>query len=825
MKNKGLRFTLIALFLSINILFLVWMNFYHEWHFAVVHLMYLVIVFTAFAYRKILFPVTFALIAIHLALDYLEMDQFTINPIIESLLQFIFAFLFYVLLTRIERSQVRYKNAIDSAQLGTWEWNIQTGHCTFNERWADMIGYDIKEIEPHIRSWIKHAHPEDLQVSNQSLENVFQKRERFYDVTVRMKHKEGHWIWVRDRGEVIQRNLFGKPILMVGTHWDVTEEKVLEQALSHSHDLMQYIIHHSQSAIAVHDNDLRYLFVSQKYIEQYQVKETNIIGKHHYDVFPDLPQKWRDVHQRVLKGEIVSADRDIYIKANGSHEWTRWECRPWYEKDGSIGGLIVYTEVITKLIEKEVELENTTQMLSSIMNHMPIGIALNTVHPSVKFTYMNDHFPALYGTTKERLMSGESFWEVVYEDEHQRKKIQKQVEKDALTMDPSKMQWHHVPILKDGKIIRYVSAYNLPVKDSDMQISIVMDVTEQKTKEEEILKLSYQDFLTGIPNRRYLSVAFEEMEDQQLYPIGLMIMDLNGLKLINDTFGQEKGNQALCQVADVLKAVKRENDVIARIGGDEFVMLLPSTDETALLQMKNQIEERIEINTIENIHYSLGIGLAIKEDQHESYQESLRRAEEDMYKRKVLEGRSTRNRAIMGILTVLTDKFAVEKRHSERVSDFCYQIGKALNLSKDELEELKLAGLLHDIGKVSVPDDILDKPAKLNPTEWVSMKEHTIHGYNILRAADEYSNLALYALTHHEKMDGTGYPNGLTRDEIPLFSRIIAVADAYEAMTSDRPYRLALSKKQAIDELLAHSGTQFDEQITAVFIDQVLNVE
>jgi PAS domain S-box-containing protein len=120
------------------------------------------------------------------------------------------------------------------------------------------------------------------------------------------------------------------------------------KALEHSHELMQYIIEHARSAIAVHDRDLNYIYVSQRYLQDYKVEEPDVIGKHHYDVFPDLPQKWRDVHQRALAGEVLSAEDDPYEREDGSVDWTRWECRPWYEADGSIGGIIVYTEVITE---------------------------------------------------------------------------------------------------------------------------------------------------------------------------------------------------------------------------------------------------------------------------------------------------------------------------------------------------------------------------------------------------------------------------------------------------------------------------------------------
>lgn len=136
-----------------------------------------------------------------------------------------------------------------------------------------------------------------------------------------------------------------------------------EKKLAHSNDLMRYIIEHANSAIAVHDRDLRYIYVSQRYLDQYKVKEKDVIGKHHYEVFPDLPQKWRDVHQRALAGEVSSADRDPYYRADGTTDWTRWECRPWYEADGVIGGIIVYTEVITDRVRDEEALKQANLVI------------------------------------------------------------------------------------------------------------------------------------------------------------------------------------------------------------------------------------------------------------------------------------------------------------------------------------------------------------------------------------------------------------------------------------------------------------------------------
>ncbi|HLE42325.1 MAG TPA: PAS domain-containing protein, partial [Nitrospirota bacterium] len=186
--------------------------------------------------------------------------------------------------------------------------------------------------------------------------------------------KDVSYQFVRKNGEVLdvllsataERDAAGAVVRSLSVIVDITERKRAEGKLVHAKNLMQYIISHAQSAIAVHDRDLKYIFVSDQYLHQYNVKEQDVIGKHHYDVFPDLPQKWRDVHQRVLAGAVESQEEDPYEREDGSVDWTRWECRPWHESDGSIGGLIVYTEVITDRKRREEALRASEERFKAI---------------------------------------------------------------------------------------------------------------------------------------------------------------------------------------------------------------------------------------------------------------------------------------------------------------------------------------------------------------------------------------------------------------------------------------------------------------------------
>ena len=620
-------------------------------------------------------------------------------------------------------------------------------------------------------------------------------------------------------GKVTKYNHHSEPVIFSATFMNISDIKFAQHELKHMTQLMRYIIDNSNSAIAVHDRNMNYVFVSENYLKQFDVEETNIIGRNHYDVFPDLPQKWRDVHQRVLKGAVVSADKDLYRAESGKDYWTRWECRPWHLSDGTIGGLIVYTEVINEALQTEIDKELYQNRLQMIMDYLPIGIALHTLEPTMKFIYVNDNFADIYGISKDDLLNNGNFWELVYEDSSFRKQIRESVTSDILSNNLDKMAWKNIPLHRKQQPTRYISAYAAPLKEENLYVSTVIDVTDENTIQEEIDYLTKHDTLTDLYSRDYFSNSYQRLDTLNNYPLGLILLDINGLKLINDAFGNEKGNLAIKEVSEVIKESTDDKALLARLGGDEFAIALPTTSNNEIEKIVKIIVDKANAITIEGTQISLTAGFAIKEDS--SHNDLLKKAEDDLLKRKLVENRSARNHVIRAILNTLTAKYSEEKVHSERVSRFCKIIAENLGLKIADIESVQLAGLYHDIGKIAIPDAILDKPSSLNDEEYEIIKKHTKIGYDILKAADEYSSLAEDALYHHERFDGNGYPSGLKGTEIPLFSRIICVADAYEAMTSDRPYRKALSKTMAIDELKKHSGSQFDPEIVKAFLDHL----
>lgn len=506
-------------------------------------------------------------------------------------------------------------------------------------------------------------------------------------------------------------------------------------------------------------------------------------------------------------------------------DYTRWECRPWYDSKNQIQGVIVYTEVINDLVEHEQELEHSKQFLEMIIDHLPIGIAVHDLHPFTGFVYINDHYKTIYGLKEEDLKSPDSFWKAVLPEDSRMEDFKERVASLGLSSQ-KQISFENIPLYRSGKVEKYVSAMVTKHPNSNIWISTVMDVTDQNVRQQDIEYASNHDYLTGLYNRRYFAKYLSGIELRAVKSIAIVIMDVNGLKMVNDALGFQCGDLLLQTVADSLKSSCCKEAVICRIGGDEFAMVILNRSEDDIAEVKQCLQDILAEKRISNIPISVAFGYTYTEaSKVTNIDDLIKLAESRMYKQKVLDSRSNKNQAIHGILQTIHEKFETERVHSYRVSELCEQMGEALDLTKEERDELKLAGLIHDVGKITIADAILSKPGKLTVEEFDAMKQHPERGYHILRAADQYSDLAQYALTHHERIDGTGYPLGLKKEEIPLFSRIIAICDAYEAMTASRPYRKAMTQEMAVAELLRCKGTQLDEQLVDVFIHTVLAIK
>ncbi|WP_160691425.1 HD domain-containing phosphohydrolase [Clostridium sp. C2-6-12] len=385
-----------------------------------------------------------------------------------------------------------------------------------------------------------------------------------------------------------------------------------------------------------------------------------------------------------------------------------------------------------------------------------------------------------------------------------------------------KYEWWYKRI--DGKILPVeIVMTNILLNGRIVFHSLWRDISERKQMERKMEYLSYHDQLTGLYNRRFFEEELLRLDVKRNLPLTIIMADVNGLKLVNDSFGHTVGDNLLIKVAEVMTSGCRCDDVIARLGGDEFVILLPKTDKHEAGEIVKRIKERALNQKVESVEISISFGFETKKSSTEKIDDILKKADDHMYENKLLESQSMRWKTINAIIATLNGKDKREEQGYYNISNYCKSLGMAVGLSKEDLNELKSISLLRDIGKISIDEKIFSKPGKLTEEEWEEVRRHPEIGYRILCTVTSMTQIAEYVLAHHERWDGTGYPKGLRGEEIPLKSRILAIADSYNAMLSERSFRSPLTEEEALEELKINAGSQFDPTLVKVFVEEVLN--
>lgn len=352
-------------------------------------------------------------------------------------------------------------------------------------------------------------------------------------------------------------------------------------------------------------------------------------------------------------------------------------------------------------------------------------------------------------------------------------------------------------------------------------IESVRDITDRKKIEKKLIHISFHDPLTKLYNRAFFEEELKRLDSPRYMPISIIMTDLNGLKLVNDAFGHDSGDNLLKQAAKIIKSCCRRVDIVARWGGDEFVILLPQTNTAQALNIIERIKKACDKTSGLKIPVSIALGCATKTAETDSARIILKKAEDKMYRSKLLESKSVQNQIVKSLTNTLYEKNIETVSHSKRVIDLSIKIGHKLKLEPDRMDELILHASLHDIGKVAVREDIINKKGKLTDEEWHEVKKHSEAGYRIASSSSLLVPVAEYILAQHEWYNGSGYPRGLKGDNIPLISRIVAIADAYDVMISKRSYKKIKSRQEAIEELKKFAGTQFDPELVKVFIEIV----
>ena len=480
-----------------------------------------------------------------------------------------------------------------------------------------------------------------------------------------------------------------------------------------------------------------------------------------------------------------------------------------------------------KLIEsKENQLKAALEKVSSserkfkdMFECAPVGIFLTDVN-SHKFTGCNDAFKEIVGYSEEKLLN--CTWDdITHELDID---VSQDLQNKMINGEKYYVDFNKRYIRFDGSQvwvnIKSRLLGNTP-DENQQEMVFVQDITEQKVMEDMLTDYSYRDELTGLFNRRYFEKMLEAYDKKENLPLTIIVADVNGLKLVNDSFGHEYGDSMLSLGSDIFRKALRGTDLIARIGGDEFAMLLPNTDNKKAKMIIERIEDMSSKESIMSIDLSISFGFATKNNTEEDIRVLMRESEDQMYSRKFYYRTSIRSKSMESMVRALHEKSVIEEDHSKRVACLCESFGKVLGMSVAEIMELKNIAWLHDIGKIGVNELVLNKPGALDEDERKEIMRHPEIGYRIIGSINNTYHINEVVLSHHERWDGKGYPRGLKGEEIPYMARIVGIVDAYDAMTSDRVYRKAMSIDKALDEIRRGSGTQFDPNLASKFINAV----
>lgn len=487
----------------------------------------------------------------------------------------------------------------------------------------------------------------------------------------------------------------------------------------------------------------------------------------------------------------------------------------------------------------------TTEHMDSIFMQMPLGYACheiisgNSTHTQdYVLAEANDSFFQYLGLDRETalqknvtsfldLTSDAKGWHLFYENintSSHEKPMTASIREQTFKVTFYQPDTSHLITLFDDMTDIYrelqirITDHSEVMFIKDMKNNKILDRSLIQKQQKRILYLSSHDPLTDLFNRTYLEKQMTRIDKTSMLPVTVIMGDVNGLKVINDSLGHKTGDLLLKEVAKIVELTIKNKGISARWGGDEFLILLPHIDIPGAHAMIHRLEDAFQKNEQLPLEISVSLGFDVKQTISDNLHQSQKKAEEQMYCKKLLVEKSCRSTIINTLLATLYEKSMETEEHALRLETSCIAMAEKMELAAEEKNELSLLAMLHDIGKVGIHLDILKKPGPLNEEEWREMKRHPEIGCRIVQNIPELSTVADYILFHHERFDGTGYPKGLKGDQIPLFCRILSVADSYDAMTNSRAYRKAMNGQEAMKEIKRCSGTQFDPEIVSVFL-------
>lgn len=537
------------------------------------------------------------------------------------------------------RQTKRLSEVIWGTNIGTWEWNVQTGETIFNERWAGVVGYALEELQPvSIETWGRLVHPEDSKQSQELLKRCFERQDEYYECEVRMRHKNGEWVWVLDRGRVVEWAPDGKPLRMSGTHQEITERKLLEETLRLERDFNNAILDTAKSIVMVLNRGGEIVRMNQ---EAQRFTGYSFAEAAHEPFFwtrfllPEQQQKVRGVFDNLMTGNVVARYENYWVRRDDSQCLFDWSNSLLRNAAGEAEFLVTVGIDISERKSIEEQLNKSLRYNRSLIEASLDPLA--TISKDGKIMDVNQATEEMTGIVRAKLIGGDF--------------------SDYFT-DPEKAREGYQNVFMTGRIrdyplsIRHVDGHATEVlfsasifRDEQGEVAGVFaaarDITKLKQTVERIEHMAHFDSLTDLPNRVLLGDRLHQVlvsAKRDKSKTALMFIDLDRFKPINDKYGHHIGDLLLVQVGHRMQSCIRESDTVARIGGDEFVVLLPNVEtENDALRAAEKIRTALrlpfDIQAL-TLEISSSIGIALYPKHGQDWESLSKNADAAMYRAK-----------------------------------------------------------------------------------------------------------------------------------------------------------------------------------------------
>jgi diguanylate cyclase (GGDEF)-like protein/PAS domain S-box-containing protein len=597
---------------------------------------------------------------------------------------------------------------------------------------------------------------------------------------------------------------------------DITDRKRAENGMRQSEEKFRELYDHAPVGYCEYDIEGRITNVSLTDLEMLGYTREEMVGQYIWEFNVGAETVRQQVLEK-LKG-FRPPDQDlerIYRRKDGTTFPVLIKDRHILNEQGKITGIRCTIQDITDRKRAEERLRESEERFRQLAENIR---EVFYVYEEGILRYVSPAYAEIWGRPPQSLFQDpESHLETVHPEDRDyvKQSIEKRSQQEVEVV---------YRIVHPDQSVRWIKNRSFPISDDSGRthriVGIAADITDLKLGEEKLRYLSLHDPLTGLYNRIYFEEEMSRIEKARYETVGILVCDVDGLKLVNDTLGHDQGDRLLIAAARVIRESFREGDLVARIGGDEFAIVLPNTTEPAVENACQRIQETVDTYNAATpeLPLSISVGFAVRNGSHKNLKDVFKEADNHMYRKKLYRTQSVRSTIVSTLINTLRARDLATDQHAGRLEILLVRMAALIGLPESTTADLSLLAKFHDIGKVGISDTVLLKEGPFTSEEWTEMRRHCEIGYRIALSAPDLVPIADWILKHHEWWDGQGYPLGIKGDEIPVECRLLAIVDAYEALTSARPYRRTFSHREAVAELRRHAGTQFDPHLLEKFV-------